>query len=113
MNNQEKVVDFYDTLGISPLQGLCASLIEEEFDEWKAEYLQDTKEPQLKELVDLVFTCYGFAESKGWDLDTAFDRVYQNNKGRCIQEDGSVKLREDGKVLKRKDYPKVYLGDLV
>jgi len=108
MNNQEKVADFYNTLGISPLQGLAASLIQEEYGEWKTEYLQDTKEDQLKELADLMFTCYGYAEAKGWDLEEAFDRVYQNNKGRCTGE-----VDVTGKAIKDKNYPKVYLGDLI
>jgi len=49
----------------------------------------------------------------GYDLDEAVRRVHENNVGRCVQPDGSVKRREDGKIIKNKDYPKVNLTDLV
>lgn len=96
-----------------PQPYLYAALISEEADEWKSEYLHDTREEQLKELADLVYVVYGFANAKGWDLDEAIRRVHENNLGRCIQPDGSVQRRADGKILKNKDYPKVDLSDLV
>jgi len=68
---------------------------------------------ELKELSDLVYVIYGYANAKGWDLDEAIYRVHANNIGRCIQADGSIQRREDGKILRRKDYPKVELGDLL
>jgi hypothetical protein len=46
-------------------------------------------------------------------LDEAVRRVHENNLGRCIQPDGSVQRRADGKILKNKDYPAVDLSDLV
>jgi predicted HAD superfamily Cof-like phosphohydrolase len=87
-------------------------LIAEEADEWRSEYQHDTKAEQLKELADLVYVIYGFANAKGWDLDEAVRRVHENNLGRCIQPDGSVQRRADGKILKNKDYPAVDLSDL-
>jgi NTP pyrophosphatase (non-canonical NTP hydrolase) len=97
----------------TPQPYLYAALIGEEGDEWRSEYLRDTKEEQLKELADLVYVVYGFANSKGWDLDEAVRRVHINNVGRCIQPDGSIQRRADGKILKNPDYPKVNLKDLV
>ena len=97
----------------TPQPYLYAALIGEEADEWRSEYLRDTKEEQLKELADLVYVVYGFANSKGWDLDEAVRRVHINNVGRCIQPDGSIQRRADGKILKNPDYPKVALEDLV
>jgi NTP pyrophosphatase (non-canonical NTP hydrolase) len=32
----------------------------------------------LKELADLVYVCYQYAENLGWDLDEALDRVHKN-----------------------------------
>lgn len=96
-----------------PKPYLYAALIGEEADEWRSEYLRDTREEQLKELADLVYVVYGFANSKGWDLDEAVRRVHENNLGRCIQPDGTVQRRADGKILKNPDYPKVNLSDLV
>lgn len=49
----------------------------------------------------------------GMDFREAFKRVHDNNLGRIIQPDGSIKRREDGKILKSVEYPKVDLSDLV
>lgn len=43
----------------------------------------------------------------------AFTRVHKNNMGRVFQSDGTIKRREDGKILKNPDYPKVVLKDLI
>lgn len=67
----------------------------------------------LKELADIVYVVYGYAVTFGWDLDEAVRRVHENNMGRMYQPDGTIKRREDGKIIKNKDYPKVDLGDLV
>jgi predicted HAD superfamily Cof-like phosphohydrolase len=81
-----------------------------EYGSWeKVEFEKD--EPKF--LADLVYVIYGYANSKGYDLDEALRRVHANNLGRCIQPDGSILRREDGKIIKNKDYPKVELGDLV
>ena len=56
---------------------------------------------------------YGYANTRGWDLDEAVRRVHDNNMGRMYQPDGTIKRREDGKIIKNKDYPKVKLEDLV
>jgi NTP pyrophosphatase (non-canonical NTP hydrolase) len=109
----QMVKEFAVKTGQLPQPYLYAALISEEADEWKTEYLHDTREEQLKELADLVYVAYGFANAKGWDLDEAIRRVHDNNIGRCIQPDGSVQRRADGKILKNPDFPKVNLTDLV
>jgi len=60
-----------------------------------------------------VYVLYGYALAMGYDLDTAVERVHENNVGRCVQPDGTVKRREDGKILKNKDFPRVDLSDLL
>ena len=109
----EMVKQFSSVLSQVPNCGLYASLIQEEFDEWRSEYLCNTKEQQLKELADLVYVIYGYANAAGWNLTEAIMRVHENNLGRCIQPDGSIKRRSDGKVIKNPDHPKVNLTDLV
>ena len=113
MTPMSMVKEFAERTGQKPEPYLYAGLIAEEADEWRSEYLRDTQEAQLKELADLVYVIYGFANAKGWDLDEAVRRVHINNVGRCIQPDGSVKRRADGKIMKNPDYPKVNLIDLV
>jgi len=96
------------------------TLIEEELGEWLEECwhfvtcdVDYQPKDELKELSDLVYVIYGYANSRRWNLQAAIERVHCNNIGRCIQPDGSIKRREDGKILKNKDYPKVQLEDLV
>jgi len=113
MTVPQMVKEFSVKLDQLPQPYLYAGLIAEEADEWRSEYLRDTREDQLKELADLVYVIYGFANAKGWDLNEAVRRVHENNLGRCIQPDGSIQRRADGKILKNKDYPKVDLTDLV
>lgn len=113
-SHQEIVREFQRMIGQVPKPQLYIDLIEEECDEfWEA---IDTRLPDvevLKEMADILVVLYGYAEARGFDLDQAFKRVMTNNAGRCIQPDGSIKRREDGKVLKNPDYPKVNLSDLV
>jgi predicted HAD superfamily Cof-like phosphohydrolase len=66
----------------------------------------------LKELADLVYVCYQYAENLGWDLDEALNRVHRSNMSK-LGEDGEPVYREDGKVLKGPNYEPPNLSDLV
>lgn len=94
---------------------LYSRLIMEEYGEWVQELLQinGDRTSELKELADLVYVIYGYALSKGWNLDEALYRVHVNNVLRVTQPDGTIKRREDGKIMKRENAPKVRLDDLV
>lgn len=107
----DMVREFVTVTEQTPNTPLYEKLIREEFTEWVIE--QPGTVAELKELADLVYVCYGYANSIGYDLDEAIARVHENNVGRCIQPDGSIKRREDGKIMKNPDYPKVQLEDLI
>ena len=66
----------------------------------------------LKELADLVYVCYQYAENLDWDLDKALDRVHESNMSK-LDENGNPIYREDGKVLKGPNYQPPNLTDLV
>ena len=66
----------------------------------------------LKELADLVYVCYQYAENLGWDLDEALYRVHLSNMTK-LGADGKPIRREDGKVLKGPNYQPPTLTDLV
>lgn len=96
---------------------LSTNLVWEEAIEWYDEVV-DLDRPhnptaELKELADLVYVIYGRARTMNYKLEEALLRVHKNNMGRMMQADGSIKFREDGKVMKNKSYPKVDLSDLV
>ena len=94
------------------------TLIVEEFKEFldaENQLLKDFKVNSadcLKELADLVYVCFQYAENLGWDLDEALDRVHQSNMTK-LGEDGNPIRREDGKVLKGPNYQPPPLTDLV
>jgi len=107
----EMVKYYYKAAGITPNVTTAQHLVVEEYDEWLVESLGT--EGELKELTDLVYVIYGYALAQGYDLDEALCRVHSNNIGRMTQPDGTIKRREDGKIIKNPDYPKVDLSDLV
>ena len=92
-------------------------LIVEEFKEFlEAEGMlfmhgQNHQENSLKELADLVYVCYQYAENMGWFLDEALNRVHLSNMSK-LDEDGKPIYREDGKVLKGPNYKPPDLSDL-
>ena len=94
------------------------NLIVEEFKEFlEAEGMLFRDNPQfpseaLKELADLVYVCYQYAENMGWFLDEALDRVHKSNMSK-LGEDGRPLSREDGKVLKGPNYKPPTLTDLI
>lgn len=66
-------------------------------------------EHMLKEACDVLYVVYGLAAALGWDIDHAFKRVHANNMLKL--QNGSI--RDDGKLLKPTNHPKVDLSDLV
>ena len=93
------------------------TLIGEEFKEFlEAEGMlfresDELHQNALKELADLVYVCYQYAENMGWFLDEALDRVHKSNMSK-LGEDGKPIYREDGKVLKGPNYEPPNLEDL-
>ena len=70
------------------------------------------QEDCLKEIADLVYVCYQYAENMNWFLDEALNRVHLSNMSK-LGEDGKPIYREDGKVLKGPNYKPPNLSDLV
>ena len=93
-------------------------MIVEEFKEFLESegmlFRQSPKWPEeaLKELADLVYVCYQYAENMGWFLDEALDRVHKSNMSK-LDEEGKPIYREDGKVLKGPHYQPPDLTDLI
>ena len=98
-------------------RGVQHKLIVEEFKEFlEAEGMlfmhgRNHQEHALKELADLVYVCYQYAENMGWFLDEALDRVHKSNMSK-LDKDGKPIYRDDGKVLKGPDYKPPDLSDL-
>ena len=98
-------------------RGVQHKLIVEEFKEFlEAEGMlfmhgRNHQEHALKELADLVYVCYQYAENMGWFLDEALNRVHESNLSK-LDEEGNPIYRDDGKVLKGPNYKPPDLSDL-
>ena len=69
-------------------------------------------ENALKELADLVYVCFQYAENMEWDLELALDRVHKSNMSK-LGLDGNPIRRADGKILKGPNYEPPHLKDIV
>ena len=88
------------------------ALIAEEFEELKHAVAKEPYENELKELADLVYVCFQYAENMEWDLEEALDRVHKSNMSK-LGLDGTPIRRADGKVLKGPNYKPPILNDLI
>ena len=87
-------------------------LIAEEFYEFIFSVDNQGYEEELKELADLVYVCFQYAENMEWDLEEALSRVHKSNMSK-LGLDGKPIRRKDGKVLKGPNYAPPNLSDLV
>ena len=79
---------------------LYMRLIEEEYDELgDAHQAQDAVE-ELDACCDLIWVTIGYALSRGWDIQKAFNEVARSNMSKIDPNTGKVIKRGDGKVLK-------------
>ena len=119
MNLQDQAQEFRHYFGVKNScdnRTMQATLIKEEFEEFmEAHDLMDLsvkgETEALKELVDLVYVAFQYAENMEWDLIEAYRRVHQSNMSK-LGEDMQPIRREDGKILKGPNYAPPDLDDL-
>lgn len=87
-------------------------LIVEEFKEFMYAATEEGYEDELKELADLVYVAFQYAENMDWDLEEAMNRVHKSNLSK-LGLDGNPIRRPDGKVMKGPEYQPPNLSDLV
>jgi hypothetical protein len=86
-------------------------IITEEYEEVKAELFNEDGSLKedidlsnlAKELADLDYVVSGTSDCFGIDHDKAFDLVHKSNMSK-LGDDGKPVRREDGKILKSKNY---------
>ena len=129
-NREEIVKQFHEGMGQpvssamtdSKLFELRWNLIREEMKELEDEFcaasvdikrgkIPENMEALLKELADLQYVVSGFAVTYGINLDDLLKEVHHSNMSKL--ENGKPVYRDDGKVLKGKNYKPPYLSDLV
>jgi NTP pyrophosphatase (non-canonical NTP hydrolase) len=112
----DMVEEFRSTAGQKKNPSTSVMLIKEEFQEWIEELNKLTSgsdAAELKELADLVYVIYGYANVMDWDLDEAIRRVHSSNMSRMIHDDGKIYHNRNGKVVKNPNAKRVALDDLV
>ena len=111
----DQAQEFRDSYGIQnslDARTMQRDLIVEEFNEFMAEAGRGQYTDELKELADLVYVCFQYAENMEWDLEEALDRVHESNMSK-LGLDGKPIYRDDGKVMKGPNYKPPYLNDLI
>jgi len=111
----DQAISFRSAYGIqnsSENRTMQLALIDEEFKEFNQAFYNEPYEAELKELADLVYVCFQYAENMEWDLEEALDRVHKSNMSK-LGLDGKPIRRADGKVLKGPNYKPPVLNDLI
>jgi NTP pyrophosphatase (non-canonical NTP hydrolase) len=85
-------------------------LIAEEYKEFRHAVVAETYEEELKELADLVYVAFQYAENMEWDLEEALDRVHKSNMSK-LGVNGEPIRRRDGKIMKGPNYEPPNLSD--
>ena len=124
MDLQQQAIEFrtcYEVQNSPENSNMQLRLIREEYQEFiEAEAIINGEptatlydyENALKELADLVYVCFQYAENREWDLLTALNRVHQSNMSKLDENKRPIR-RDDGKILKGPNYKPPYLTDLV
>ena len=119
MDLQQQAIEFrtaYDVDNGPHNRHMQLALIKEEFQEFleahnKLNSYDGANADCLKELADLVYVCFQYAENMEWDLLEALFRVHKSNMSK-LGDDGKPIRRDDGKVLKGPMYKPPFLDDL-
>ena len=85
---------------VSDQAELYKKLIKEEVEEfWEAEAASDDVE-QIDACFDMIWVIVGYMKSRGWDCEGIWDEGAKSNLSKIDPTTGSVRRREDGKILK-------------
>jgi predicted HAD superfamily Cof-like phosphohydrolase len=89
---------------ISDLSKLYIKLIKEEYDEFcQAEEALDNAK-QLDACFDMIWVIICFMNSRCWNCNAAWNEGAASNIRKIDRDTGKVIRREDGKILKPKDW---------
>jgi predicted HAD superfamily Cof-like phosphohydrolase len=113
--DQEKFMRACDqTVGVENVKqfGMYVDLIKEEHDELVVAINNSDRVETLDALVDILVVTIGAIHSMGADAEGAWREVMSTNFAK-IGEDGKVRKREDGKVLKPPGWKAPELGQYV
>lgn len=85
---------------VSAQAQLYKTLIEEEVEEfWEASKASDDVE-EIDACFDMMWVIVGYMKSRGWDCENIWDEGAKSNLSKIDPLTGTVKRRDDGKILK-------------
>jgi len=119
MNLQDQAQEFRHCFGVENScdnRDMQLTLVKEECAEFIEAHDEmfdspDGEAKALKELVDLVYVAFQYAENMEWDLIEAYRRVHQSNMSKLGKDKQPIR-RDDGKILKGPNYAPPSLDDL-
>lgn len=79
---------------------LYRALIEEEMRELKVAEVQANEVEEFDAVLDLLVVLIGYGLSRGWPMLAGWDEVVRSNMAKIDVITGTVRKREDGKILK-------------
>jgi hypothetical protein len=80
---------------------LYAKLITEEFSEFIEAFVDEDEIEQLDACMDMIWVIIGYALSRGWDVEGAWQEVTRSNFSKFDAETGlPIKNPETGKIMK-------------
>jgi predicted HAD superfamily Cof-like phosphohydrolase len=89
------------TTDTNPAQSkLYRALIEEEMRELKVAEVQENEVEEFDAVLDLLVVLIGYGLSRGWPMLAGWEEVMRSNMAKIDVLTGTVRKREDGKILK-------------
>lgn len=92
---------------------LYVRLVEEEIKEFHDGINNKDDVEIIDAISDSIWVLIGYAHSRGWDIEGAFNEVARSNMSKVDAETGKVLKREDGKVQKPASYSPPELSPFV
>lgn len=87
---QGLVAHFYiDKMRSLPQPDAARSYLMEEIAELQYALVNEDSHQQLKEMADVMYTLYGYAIARGWNLHKAFGLVHESNMTKSQSPDGA------------------------
>lgn len=108
MNACDQTTDAYN----EDQYGLYLELVGEEVGELMTAIANEDRVEQLDALIDILVVTIGAIHSGGFDAEGAWKEVMRTNFAK-IGDDGKVRKREDGKVLKPVGWTPPDLGSYI
>jgi predicted HAD superfamily Cof-like phosphohydrolase len=100
------VINTSPTINVDPeLLTARGEFMLEEVQEFREAASNNNLTEMVDALADIIYFAYGTAINLGVDLEPVFEEVHRSNMTK-VWPDGSVRRREDGKVIKPPTYTK-------